>query len=218
VAGCRVAERARVVPRPAERFAEGGGQRLKEPTRFHRKGDWNAPIACMCLCDGGRRRSRGWLRGPAWPRWGGGWWPTGDVASGSAHGPSGGADAATPDAAAAPDAGSSADAAASPDAGPSADAVASPDAAADAASQHGWHAGAAAEFPAAQHGGHAQHVATVAAKCRCSAGPWNTAAARHGIAATGFGIDGSGRNVRPRCRRHESAGRIAREHRRHDQA
>jgi hypothetical protein len=164
----------------------------------------------MCLRDGGRRRSRGWLRSPAWPRWGGGWRPTGDVASGGAHGTARGA----------PDAGSSANAAAAPDAGPSADAAATPDAAgaatpdagatpdaADAAAQHGWHAGTAAEFPAAHHGGHAQHVATVAAKCRCSAGPWNAAAARHGIAATRFGIDGAWW--------HEPAGRTPWEHRRH---
>ena len=174
----------------------------------------------MCLRDGARRCSRGWAWCPAWPGRPGWRRSSGgaDGASSCAHGTARGA----------PDAGPSADAAAAPDASDAAasDAGTASDAAdagstadaPDAAAQHGWHAGAAAELSATQHGRHAKHVATVAAKCRCSARPLHAAATRHGIAATGSGIDGSRRNGRPRCWRHESAGRAPREYRRHDPA
>jgi len=195
----------------------------------------------MCLRDGDRRGSSGGAGCPAWrPRWGG-WWrpPSGTYGTTcSAHGASGrtngtarGAPDAseTADAAAASDAGTATDAsdAAAPDAGTapdasadatSADAGPAADAAADAAAQHGWHAGAATEFSASQYGRHAQHVAAFAAERWCSAGPWYAAAARYGVTAAGLGIDGTRRNVGHRCWRHESAGRAARESRRHDPA
>jgi len=177
------------------RFAESGGRRLKKPTRFLRKGDWNATIACLCLRDGARCRSRCGARRAAWPGGRGRRRPTGDVASGGTDGTSGGTDATAADAIPPADAGTATNA------GAAADATAAP----DAAAEHGWHAGAAAEFPAAQHGRHAQHVAAFAAERRDSTSPRHAAAARHGFSAARTGHDAAGRHARPGRRWHEPA-------------
>ena len=171
----------------------------------------------MCLRDGARRRSRGGLRGPTWPGRPGGRRSSGDVTSGCTDGTPRGA----PDAGATTNAGATTDAGPSANAGASAGATASADApdagppsdAADAAAEHGWDAGAAAQFSAAQHGWHAEHVASIAAECRRSASPRHAAAARHGIAASGAGNRATGWHAGAGGRRPEPAGRAAREYR-----
>ena len=180
-------------------FAEGGGQRLKKPTRFLRKGDWNATIACLCLRDGAGGRSRCGARRAAWPGRCGRRRPTGDVASGGPDGTPSGTDAASADAVP-PAAGTATNA------GTAADATAAPDA---TAAQHGWHAGAAAKFPAAQHGRRSQYVAAFTAERWDSTGPRHAAAARHGITAARTGHDAAGRHARPGGRWHEPASAAA---------
>ena len=155
-------------------------------TRFQRKVVSNAPDACPCLRDGARGtrvrcHSRGGARCAAWSWRTGRRWPSGhgpscgaDGAAGGTHGAAGSADGA------ASNAGTTANAA---DAGAAADAGPAPDAAADAAAQHGRHAGTAAEFPTAEHGRHAEHVASIAAECVREADAADAAAAQHGLTA-----------------------------------
>jgi len=177
----------------------------------------NAPIACLRLRDGVWIRSRAWARCPAGPRRSGRRCPSGHGASCSADGASCRADGASPDAgppadatdAAAADAGTTADAT---------DAGASPDAA-DAAAEHGWHAGAAAKFSAAEHGRHAEHVEAVAADCRCTADAADAATAGYDRTSSRPRHDAAGRNARDGFwawfwaggRWHESTGRAARQ-------
>ena len=150
----------------------------------------------MGLRAGARCRSRGRIRCPAWPGRGGRRRPSCGT---DAAAPADAAGTAPPDAATTPDAAGAA----------SADAAASTDAAGAASAD-----AAASEFSAAQHGWHAQHVEAVAPQRRHQAGPRNSAAARHGIAAAGPGNDASGRNARPRCWRPESAGGVPEQSRR----